>query len=355
MIQGLEQLKGHIEQLAAIHSAPQDALASIVRDIRWQVPEEGTLLASLGLSYGDAGGNSLAMILKREEVDDEIGWRFHNLLPFEAAPGRWQSDLDAALLRSQGKAPANAQQAEGLVEALLLPQKDREEVQPIPRGATFGAASKTAASYPAVPGHRNCDFVAPAENEEAWEGEDRKGQDLYTNAEDFWGGWEGDDGGGGVGAGGAGIVAAEDDDDEEDDYWNSYGTQGGPDDGSQTGRPNDDAASTGRTVTGLPEAPALLPALANVGKNPDQAAASIITRPDTEAEAIEQPRPGPTSHRARRDGHARGLLRSLVGLVQEGPEPVSEDEFLRWAREAFRKNELERGRGRASEAAGGRG
>lgn len=354
VINALEELRGHVEELAGVHHTPQDALASIIQDVQWQSPEEGTLLASVGLGYENGRGDSLAMILKREESDDdEAGWKFHNLLPLGATPGLWQSDFDTVLGRSsQERGLADGSQGQLPVQTPLLGQHDKEE-----RMKTFNATSQTSAPFAAMSETGHGTAFAAAEAAEDDDGQEKKTQHLYTNAEDFWGGWEGEDehsGDGGAGAGDANSAAAAvEEDDEEDDYWNSYGAQGAPDD-DQQGRGA--IAAQGSTdlgaTTSVTAAPGPALALADVGQTSGRAATDINTHTHT---ATNEHPPAPTAHRTRRDGHARGLLRSLVGLVQEGPEPVSEEEFLSWARQAFREDQLERGRVTGAEAVGEEG
>ncbi|PWN20236.1 hypothetical protein BCV69DRAFT_283114 [Microstroma glucosiphilum] len=346
VINALEELKGHVEELAGAYSTSQGALDSIIQFVQWQSPEEGILLASVGLSCGSTRTDPLAIILKREDIDDEVAWRFHNLLPLAAAPGQWYSSLDAALESKPMTAPTERRQEQGISGSLSLRQGETEQGQSPSPGAILGSISKTAAVSAAVAGSSSCQSITTATTDEAGdeEGKDKKMQYLYTNAEDFWGGWEGDE----ERPDGSDVTveadcAPADEAKEEDDYWDSYGTSGVPEDDEQESGGGDplDSRDLGATGIARPAVPASVDAV------------KPSSHPTTDSSIIEHPPFVRASHQPPHERHARTLMRSLVGLVQEGPEPVGEEEFLRWAREAFREDQLEREK--ATRAIGGKG
>ncbi|CAO1638456.1 unnamed protein product [Sympodiomycopsis kandeliae] len=225
-ITNLETLKAHVDQLAGIVATETSAMSGIIRSIKFLSPEKGTLMACVDLGEYDSNPGLVSMILKNEaDVNRKQTWKFHNLLPCGASRGSWVENAKDALAPHHQPQESAPSQHQSLAPGHADPRfrqtsfNDKSLDRARSHTSTSAATDQTADSY-------KTSLDSPRGNDETQNHAEQEDSEQlkpqhYTDAEDFWGGWDDDE------------VAKDDGDkdqqkaeeDNEDDYWNSYDAQ----------------------------------------------------------------------------------------------------------------------------------
>lgn len=208
-IANLETLKSHVDQLAGIVATETSAMTEIIRSIKFLSPEKGQLMASVDLGEYDSDPGLVSMVLKREDTPGvagkKVAWKFHNLMPCGAVRGAWVQDSKQAL--AVHDPPKHTSTSETNLERV--------------RSATSVATSKTTDTFATATESR----TGPNGNaDDSDDDEESAKQQHFTEAEDFWGGWD-DEGQDDKAQPAAPDGKQSNQANTEDDYWNSYDAQ----------------------------------------------------------------------------------------------------------------------------------